>query len=309
MEPQAGLMLHEALAWCASQLGACRFESDASRAHPDPRASLVRLHTSQGTCYLKLHRDAAHWASEVHAYEQWASAFGECAPRLVAVRAEPPLALVISALPGVPLEEAALDPALERHAWRAAGAALERLHAWQAGAWFGPCRRDGAPLHAPIVDPCVYVGAQFDDWLARAARIGCLAAEEMTVVRAAVERIPAFAGERPVPCHYDYCPPNWLVDVRGALTGIIDFEFSRWDVRAADFARLPGWEWMTRPDLSDAFFAGYDRAATPHERTQLHVARVQYALGAIVWGCEHEYFGFAAEGRQALRHLASTLCD
>ncbi|MCB0047982.1 MAG: hypothetical protein KDE24_00345, partial [Caldilinea sp.] len=72
-----------------------------------------------------------------------------------------------------------------------------------------------------------------------------------------------------------------------------------------DFARLPGWEWMARPDLFDAFVAGYGRAFAPRELIQLRVARVLYALGAIVWGNEYNYFGFAAEGRQALQQLAS----
>ena len=298
-------MMREALAWCAAQLGACRPASDASREHPDARASLVRLETPQGTCYLKLHRDAAHWAGEVHAYEQWATSFGKYASRLVAVRAEPPLALVVSALPGTSLDDATLDRRQQQRAWQMAGAALARLHGWQRGAWFGLCRRDGTPLHDPIADPCAYIGVHFADWLARAARLDCLTAEEMAVVSAAIERVPVFAGERPVPCHYDYCPPNWLVDAQGELTGVIDFEFARWDVRVADFARLPGWEWMTRPDLSDAFYAGYGRALTTNEQIQLRVARIQYALGAVVWGSEFGYLGFATEGRQVLRHLAS----
>ncbi|MCB0066552.1 MAG: aminoglycoside phosphotransferase family protein [Caldilineaceae bacterium] len=298
-------LLREALAWCVAQLGPCRLGADASNAHPDARATLARLHTPHGICFLKVHRDAAHWAGEVHAYEHWSAAFGDYAPQLLAVRADPPLALVVTALPGRPLEEAALEPAQQRRAWQAAGTVLGELHGWQAGSWFGSCRRDGAPLQDPIDDPCVYFRAQFEDWLARAARIDSLSGAEEEVVHAAIEHIPLFAGERPVPCHYDYCPPNWLVDAHGALTGVIDFEFSRWDVRVTDFARLPGWEWMARPDLFDAFVAGYGRAFAPRELIQLRVARVLYALGAIVWGNEYNYFGFAAEGRQALQQLAS----
>jgi len=305
MNPLAEPMLQELLAWCTAQFGECRLASDASRTHPDARATLVRLLTPQGSCYLKLHRDPVHWASEVHAYEQWATAFGKHAPQLRAVHAAPPLALVVSAQPGVPLEQQALGPAQQERAWYAAGAALARLHAWCAGTWFGLCRREGAPLHAPIVDPCADIGAQFEEWLARAGQIDCLVTEERGIVRTAVERITVFAGERPVPCHYDYCPPNWLVSAQGELTGVIDYEFARWDVRVADFARFPAWEWMTRPDLLAAFFAGYGRTLTPREQMQLRVARVLYALGAVVWGSEQEYCGFAVEGRQALQRLAA----
>ncbi|MCB0135906.1 MAG: hypothetical protein KDD75_12435, partial [Caldilineaceae bacterium] len=74
-------LLREALAWCVAQLGPCRLGADASNAHPDARATLARLHTPHGICFLKVHRDAAHWAGEVHAYEQWSAAFGDYAPQ------------------------------------------------------------------------------------------------------------------------------------------------------------------------------------------------------------------------------------
>jgi Ser/Thr protein kinase RdoA (MazF antagonist) len=134
-----------------------------------------------------------------------------------------------------------------------------------------------------------------------------LTGEELTVVNAAIERLPVFAGERPVPCHRDYGPANWLVTPDGVWTGVIDYEFSHWDVRTADFARYPNWEWIDRPELIDAFFDGYGRTFTPDEDQQILVAKVLYALGAVVWGMENSYFGFAAEGRRALHSLEKRL--
>ena len=78
----------------------------------------------------------------------------------------------------------------------------------------------------------------------------------------------AFAGERPVPCHRDYGPANWLVTDDGVWAGVIDFEFAYWDVRVADFSRYPDWEWIHRPNLLDAFFDGYGRRLTPKEEQQ-----------------------------------------
>jgi Ser/Thr protein kinase RdoA (MazF antagonist) len=118
---------------------------------------------------------------------------------------------------------------------------------------------------------------------------------------------PAFDGERPVPCHRDYCAANWLVRPDGTWAGIIDFEFAHWDVRVADFARDPHWNWIHRPDLIDAFFEGYGRSLTPAEEQQLLVARAEYALSAIVWGRDHAFHGFEWEGRVSLAHLASLL--
>ena len=43
------------------------------------------------------------------------------------------------------------------------------------------------------------------------------------------------------------------------------------------------------------------------EEQQQLVAHVQYALSAIVWGREAEFYGFEAEGRQALQHLSALL--
>jgi hypothetical protein len=76
-------------------------------------------------------------------------------------------------------------------------------------------------------------------------------------------------------------------------------------VRVTEFSRYPDWEWIHRPDLVEALLEGYGRSLTPTEEQQCLVARAQYALGAITWGMEEAYYGFVAEGRQALKHLAS----
>ena len=43
---------------------------------------------------------------------------------------------------------------------------------------------------------------------------------------------------------------------------------------------------------------------TSIEEQQCLVARAQYALSAITWGMEEAYYGFVAEGREALKLLA-----
>lgn len=128
------------LAWCASVLGPVEIIADASREHAGLRAAAHRLHTSSGGCFVKTHRDRSDWEKEVHAYEQWVPAFGDFAPRLLAVRAEEPLALVISALPGSTLEEVQVTPSQEQSVWQAAGRALVALHGLAEGQFFGACR-------------------------------------------------------------------------------------------------------------------------------------------------------------------------
>ncbi len=290
------------LNWCAAVLGEFELVSDHTRKHPGQRASACRIRTPSGYGYIKTHRAPAHWHAEVHAYEQWACAFRDRAPRLLAVRDKEPLAIIITELPGQCMEQVQLSAPQERAVWRSAGQALVALHDFVVGETFGPCRRDGVCAGTPINDAQEYVTRELDNWTARGLGIGCLSQDDQAIVRAARELIPAFTGEHPTPCHRDYCPANWIVN-DGVWTGVIDFEFAYWDVRAADFARYPDWNWISRPDLIEAFFEGYGRVFTLEEERQRLVAHVQYALGAIVWGHENAYYGFAAEGRQALNRL------
>ncbi len=299
--------LTEVLAWCASVLGPFEVVSDASREHAGRRAAAHRLRISSGGCYVKIHHDRSHWENEVHAYEQWAPAFGDFSPRLLAVRAEEPLALVISELPGSVLEEVQLTPSQGRAVWRSAGQALAAFHNLAVGEYFGACRRDGACAGRLVSDARQYVSDIIEEQVQRGLKGGFLSEDELSVVHSALALLPAFEGERPAPCHRDYCPANWLVNRAGAWTGVIDFEFAAWDVHVSDFTHYPNWDWIDRPDLAEAFFEGYGRSFTPKEEQQRLLAHTLYTLSAVVWGMENSYFGFAADGRQALKHLGKLL--
>lgn len=296
--------LDRLLAWCAAELGPVEPVADCGKSHPGQPAIAQKLRLDSDYCYLKTHRAPGFWEAEVHGYEQWAAAFGSHAPHLLAVREEEPLALVVSALPGQCLENVHLPPAQEQRVWRDAGRALARLHNLATGEFFGPCNRDGSPRQGACTDAQEFMAVQLEQERERGVRMGYLTPAELAVVQAALEQIPAFAGEPPVPCHRDYCSANWVVSDDGRWVGVIDFEFAEWNVRVADFTRHPNWEWIGRPDLAAAFFAGYG-PLTPAQERQCFVAHVHYALTAIIWGEDNHYHGFAAEGRAALRHLAT----
>ena len=300
-------MLERLLDWCRLRLGVFEVISDHRREHPGEWARTWRLQTGAGYCYLKTHRGLDEWEREVHAYEQWAHVFDAFAPCLLGVHDTEPRAILISELPGKILEEVQLPAAQERAVWRAAGQALVKLHNLPAGKFFGPCHRDGRSLElSPVVDACAYVQANLEDWLERGSRGGFLTETEQSLADDLRTLIPVFAGEHPTAGHRDYCPANWLVTTEGTWAGVIDFEFAHWDVRASDLARYPNWEWMRRPDLEEAFWEGYGPSSGVTE-TQRMVQYGLYAVGAIVWGMENSYFGFAEEGRQALRLLAKRL--
>lgn len=299
--------LDQVLDWCAEVIGPIKTQSDRTRQYSGDKKTSIRFETPSGACYLKIHRDQSRWEQEVHGYQHWAPVFGDQAPKLLAVREQEPLALVVTALPGTVLEETTLPPQQERSAWRAAGSALVALHALSPGPFFGPVRRNGTSAEQPITDAVEYITRGLQTNLDRGRSADYLAPAEQATVRNALSLAPAFAGQPPVPCHRDYSPANWLVDQTGAWSGVIDFEFAHWDVPAADYSRYPDWDWIKRPDLVDAFFAGYSPLATVEAKQQRLVSLVAYGLGAIVWGNANEYFGFAREGHEALACLASEL--
>ena len=299
--------LGQVLAWCVATLGPVNVLADHSRHHPESERSTVRIETAQGPCFIKMHADEEHWAQEVHGYEHWATAFADFAPELLAARDELPYAVVVSERSGKVLEEVELAPEQERAAWHAAGKALVALHELAVGEYFGPCRRDGACAGQPTHDAVAYITTLIDDALEKGRQTNCLSDSEQAVGQAALALIPAFAGQSPVPCHYDYCPANWLVDEEGAWNGVIDFERSHWDVAEADYTRDPDWSWLERPDLLEAFFAGYGYVATAKAEQRRLVADTLYALSTVVWASRVGYHGSLREARKALVHIEQRL--
>ena len=299
--------MDKALEWCTSVLGPIEVMSDYSKTHGGHESSTVRLDASIGFCYLKIHESQPYWHNEVHAYEHWASAFGDLAPRLLAARDKAPMALIVSELPGKIVENTPLSSSQERTIWQAAGAALVALHDLGPGKQFGPCLRDGTYAEVLSQNAREHVAKRLESQIELATSAGYVTDDELTTIQAAYDLIPAFEGEPPLPCHRDYCAANWLINEEGAWTGVIDFEFAHWDVRVADFSRDPDWSWILRPDLVDAFFKGYGRSLTPAEEQQLLVAHAEYALSAILWGHDNAFYGFEREGRESLAHLATRL--
>ncbi len=299
--------IRQAIDWCSESLDPCTVRSDVSKVHPGRPSATLRMKTPRGPACLKVYSSRACWHAEVHAYEHWASALGTRAPKLLAASPDRLKALVITELPGRIALNMRLPRSRERAMWRAAGKALTRLHDLPPGTFFGACLRNGARAAAAPRRAEIWVARGLRTALRQARRMRLLSPDESATVQAASGLVSAFAGERPRACHRDYCADNWLVDRWGSWTGVIDFEASRWDVRAVDFARDPNWTWMHRPDLEESFRQGYGHPVTPAEARRILVKRCEYALGAIVWGRRNRYFGFEREGRACLAHLAPSV--
>src|SRR4051812_25396057 len=116
--------MQELLEWCNSIVGLVEVVDKEIRGGIAQTHMACRLRTISNDYYLKTHRAPDFWASEVHAYKHWTSAFGEYAPRLVAVREAEPRAILITALGGECQENSPLPLHCQRKVWRAAGEAL-----------------------------------------------------------------------------------------------------------------------------------------------------------------------------------------
>ncbi|MFI7245259.1 phosphotransferase family protein [Streptomyces qinglanensis] len=104
-----------------------------------------------------------------------------------------------------------------------------------------------------------------------------------------------------VPTHGDLQLRNLLLDEDGSLA-VIDFERSEPGPAIRDIVRLCD-AWTGRPDLYDAFFAGYGRKLTPAEEERLAVETALDALSGIQYGAAQGDPEVLERGRRTLARL------
>ena len=271
-------------------LGTCELLADCSWGHR--MSSVLPIRDASDTIwFLKRHADRARYRAELTAYRKWLPALKDAAPRLRASD-DSLQAIILSAAPG----EAASWPAAEdsgpladrsaeRDVQRQAGKILHRLH-------------DAQPA-LPWPDFSAVKLEQFDRLKPAAAamlepRPLDIAGEEI----AALADIPAPAQ---VPCHHDHTPRNWLVH-HGALH-VIDFEWSGLDARVADLARLHLGVWASRPDLREAFLAGYGQQLNPADQAILHGCAVLTAVWLLVKAHQTRQSSFEDASRLSLLRI------
>jgi thiamine kinase-like enzyme len=99
-----------------------------------------------------------------------------------------------------------------------------------------------------------------------------------------------------VPTHGDWQPRNWLV--HEGRVSVIDL--GRADLRpaATDLARLARQEWLGRPDLEEAFLAGY--GGDPRETAAWQRTLLREAIGTAVWAHQVGDEPFEAQGHRMI---------
>ncbi|SDZ24215.1 Phosphotransferase enzyme family protein [Micromonospora pattaloongensis] len=194
---------------------------------------------THGEVIVKAHRSPERHTQEVHAYRTRIPALEDRAPRLLAATDDPP-AIVVTAVPGVPLAGRQLEPEAEQDAYRQAGQLLAALHA------AGPARLEPDWI-AWLVERAEY-------WIHRAE--DRITASRRSEIRAHMQALRDLAPLPARPCHLDFMPRNMIYSDDGVVR-LIDFEHSRYDLPARDLVRLATRIWPFRPDLRDSFLEGY----------------------------------------------------
>ncbi len=221
--------------------------------HAGTRA--LRASTSDhGEVIVKAHRSPERHTQEVHAYRTWIPALGDRAPRLLATNDDPP-AIVVTAVPGVPLAERQLDPEAEQDAYRHAGQLLAALHA------------AGPPRLEP--DWTAWLAERAEYWIHRAG--GQITASRRSEIRAHMRALRDLAPVSARPCHLDFMPRNMIYS-DDRVVRLIDLEHSRYDLPARDLVRLATRIWPHHPDLADSFLDGYGSLTTTDREVIEHCA-------------------------------------
>ncbi len=281
------LTADDLLGACERFLGPVTLVSDMSWQLGDNK--VVQLSDRYGRSWIaKAVRYQEAYERELYALRRWAPALAAGAPALLAADDQLRL-LILASRPGRLAEEtgAETDPGVHEQA----GLLTRRLH-------------DAEP---PVLDGDIAASAvrRLEVWIARGAHL--LSDEDIGFSREEVRPLATIGPVPKVPCHLDNQPRNWLVDDAGTVS-LIDFGMCKQEVWVKDVRRLCVQQWVGRPDLRDAFFAGYGRGPTVAELTLLRCYVVYSALSTIVYASEHADAGFEEQGRRTLAELrAGTL--
>lgn len=289
--------------WAEDILGPVQIVSRYAHDHGYSQLWRLQAQSSQKFFWLKCHQYPGKWAGEVHALTQWTPALNLAAPQVYGYSTDP-LAVLLSEVDGEMASTLALESEAEKRLWHAVGEYLARLHTLEND-WFGAANPDGTPQGATHPDPVKFVQVSIESRLVQGIEQGLFSSAEQEFIQyGAHEWAAALEGEVPRAIHRDYSPRNWMSLRDGQLTGVIDFEHARWDVRAADLNRWWDTDFVTSPHLAAYFFDGY-QGAMPDQKlwAQIQALRLLGAAGGVVWATKVGDAPFAQTNREALHRL------
>lgn len=126
--------------------------------------------------------------------------------------------------------------------------------------------------------------------------------EELAWVEQAINELAEDESLVRVPCHRDFSPRNWLVDLNNNNAfSVIDFEHAIPETALADLIKLYTQYWPDRDDLCVSFWQGYEADKRESLTSQIAKFNGLYSLGTIVWALMHGDRLFEQYGREALQ--------
>lgn len=102
---------------------------------------------------------------------------------------------------------------------------------------------------------------------------------------------------------WDSTPGNWLVDERGVLTGMIDFENMLWGIDVDSFSILFSRYFSGNPAAGKAFFQGYGPEVLRNRSAEIQICCIKMAIGDICWGNQHDAPEVVRYGRELLKNI------
>ncbi|MGW5789145.1 aminoglycoside phosphotransferase family protein [Saccharopolyspora sp. NPDC003752] len=246
--------------------------------------TVVRIRSTETSLIGKIHRSRTLHQREVSAYREWTPHLADAAPRLLAVDPDLP-GIVITAVPGRPLDELDLPQEAERAAFRQAGHLLRRLH------------QIPVTGHAPQITS--YLAERAEHWIARTTLH--LTRHDTQRIRHHMQRLMKITTARVTACHLDFQPRNLLWHPGQGLR-LIDFEHARIDLAARDLVRMTTRHFAQRPDLKAAFFAGYGPLNESDAAVLAHCT-VLDGLTTLAYGHRNSDPAFIQHGRALLSPL------
>ncbi|WP_328957769.1 aminoglycoside phosphotransferase family protein [Kitasatospora purpeofusca] len=271
---------------------------DASEDRSWPRSSsrVWRVTAGSRTAYVKIGPSDLDYEREIAGYAYAAAHLTDReAPRLLA--ADPRLrAILSSVLPGRVVRALPLEPDVELRLFEDAGRLLRRWHDAS-----GPgTDADRAAVRAELREQAQEAAECLE------STAPYLAADRLALVEAASKELVGLADQLPlVYRHGDYETRNWLYDEETGRHGLIDFAMARRGVAAAEFVWLFGALWPLRPDLREAYFAGYGRPLTAEEDRLLHLLTVRLGVSYLHNGLVEGREDLVARGRLALDRMVA----
>ena len=253
-----------------------------------------RIRTSDNReYYLKRHEHRSHYLAEVRALTEWVPYLHDepwwSVPSVLATSDELG-AVIITALPGLILEETPVESSARTQLFELAGKFANSLHS------------SGIDLSSELKLQ-IYTGEELDGYL--------LAAEPhidgatLRWVDSIVRRSDAWEGLAIVPVHCDFSPRNWLTFEGTAPLGVIDWERSRTGYYVEDFQRMIQDHWLIEPHLRAAFFTGYGREPSELEYLQANQVVLINAVGGVPWSISHGDLEFEQRNRAVIESLKS----